>query len=405
MSVIVVGEGIAGLSAAIRLAQLGAPVTIVTFGRGGGWLSHGCVDLLGYAPNLVDDPFAAMTELDAAHPYRVLGIDVVKAAAQWFAALTSEYLCGDITRNYLLPTAIGALRPTALAPASFAAADARRVASYAVVGVQQVKDFQAAMVAGNIARTKYLENRDLTTSLASVSFIPRPGENDPTSFTFHNGMAERAEDFGRAIRKAAGEGEVVLLPGVLVRSDLVKRVQNVVGRPIAEVAMQPPAPAGPILAQALIDKAKALGVRRMIGAKAVGLVTKGHRVSGVSVQVAGRSREIAGDAVIYAPGGFEFGALSVDSFGRISDTAFGLPLTRADAGGLVTANYQAPQPLFEVGVRIDESCRVLGDDGVLYENLYAAGSVIAGAQRWVEKSGEGIALATGFRAAEEVGNE
>lgn len=405
MRVIVIGEGLGGLTAAIRLAQLGVPATIVTFGRGGLWVSPGYIDLLGYAPDLVDDPFAAIPELTACHPYRVLGVDAVKAAAQWFAALTSEYLCGDITNNYLLPSAIGVLRPTALAPDSFAAADAKTVSSYAVVGVNQVKDFQAGMVAGNLARTKCLENRHFKTSLASISFIPRPGENDPTSFTFHDGLTQRAESFGQEVREVAGEGEVVLLPGVLVDKELVKRVQDVVGRPIAEVAMQSPAPAGPILAQAMIEKAKALGVRRMIGTKVVGLTTKGSRVSGVKVQVAGRLREISAQAVIYAPGGFESGALSVDSYGQICETGLGLPLTRSNAAGLVTDNYQDPQPLFEVGVAIDENCRVLDDDGPIYPNLYAVGGIVANAQRWIEKSGDGIALATGFKAGEVVGHE
>jgi glycerol-3-phosphate dehydrogenase subunit B len=36
---------------------------------------------------------------------------------------------------------------------------------------------------------------------------------------------------------------------------------------------------------------------------------------------------------------------------------------------------------------------------VVWENLWAAGAIVAGAQPWREKSGEGIAIAGGYRAA------
>jgi glycerol-3-phosphate dehydrogenase subunit B len=37
-----------------------------------------------------------------------------------------------------------------------------------------------------------------------------------------------------------------------------------------------------------------------------------------------------------------------------------------------------------------------------YSNLYAAGGILAGALRWTEKSGEGIALASAVAAADSI---
>ena len=37
---------------------------------------------------------------------------------------------------------------------------------------------------------------------------------------------------------------------------------------------------------------------------------------------------------------------------------------------------------------------------MIYENVLVAGATVAGARPWKEKSGEGISLATGHRAAE-----
>ena len=70
----------------------------------------------------------------------------------------------------------------------------------------------------------------------------------------------------------------------------------------------------------------------------------------------------------------------------------------------MTHKQDEPQPLFEVGVRVDETMRVLDESGkAVYDNFYAAGGLLAGAQRWDEKSGDGIAVASGKRAAEQVG--
>ena len=66
--VVVVGAGLAGLAAAIRLAQRGAKVTVVAKGAGGLHLSPGTIDVLGYAPNRVEVPPDALPPFVADHP-------------------------------------------------------------------------------------------------------------------------------------------------------------------------------------------------------------------------------------------------------------------------------------------------------------------------------------------------
>ena len=106
---------------------------------------------------------------------------------------------------------------------------------------------------------------------------------------------------------------------------------------------------------------------------------------------------------MYAPGGFESGALEVDSFGAISEPVFGLPLTATDAAPLIQATYWGPHPLFTVGVRVDQAGRPADAAGAaVHPNLYVAGGLIAGAERWREKSGDGIAVATAVRAADHI---
>lgn len=106
--------------------------------------------------------------------------------------------------------------------------------------------------------------------------------------------------------------------------------------------------------------------------------------------------------MVFTPGGFESGALTVDSYIRVGEAALDLPVWVPE-GELVTADAFAAQPLFSAGLVTDESMRVLGIEGdPVYDNLYAAGGVLSGAFRWREKSGEGIAIASAVRAADSI---
>jgi glycerol-3-phosphate dehydrogenase subunit B len=65
------------------------------------------------------------------------------------------------------------------------------------------------------------------------------------------------------------------------------------------------------------------------------------------------------------------------------------------------SDYLADQPMARAGVATDAELRPL-DAGSqrVYDNVLVAGATLAGAEPWREKSGDGISLATGHRAAE-----
>jgi glycerol-3-phosphate dehydrogenase subunit B len=138
----------------------------------------------------------------------------------------------------------------------------------------------------------------------------------------------------------------------------------------------------------------------------VGWAGEAGHIDAVFLGEAGRNQAYPARALIYAPGGFESGALAMASHGEITEPVFRLPLTGVDRSGLITADYWSDQELFKVGVAVDAQMRVLDPDGQpVFDNLHAAGSILAGAIRWSEKSGEGIALGSALRAAEAISEE
>lgn len=409
---VVVGAGLAGLVAALRLARAGASVTLVSKGVGGLQLSQGTLDVLGYAPERVTRPFDALASFAAAnpgHPYALLGPDAVRAAVAFVAdAVGPAVLVGGTDTNLQLPTAVGAVRPTAVAPPGMAAGHVSDGKRFVVVGLRRLKDFPASLVAGNLARTVPPDGGSVEARHVWVDVEVRHGEHDTSGLSHARALDDPTfrERIARALDGIAADGETILLPAVLGLDapDAHADLERLLGRPVAEVPLPPPGVPGMRLARALIRAVRQAGVRVVNGSGVVGAETDGVRLTALVVGEAGRPVAHHARAFVHAPGGFESGALAVDSYGRITETALGLPLTAADSSGLVTADFWgSDDALFRVGVRVDASMRVTDAAGsVVHDNLYAAGGILAGASRWREKSGEGIAAASGVQAADAI---
>ena len=59
---VVIGAGTAGLTAAVRLAEGGARVCVLAKGVGSTHLAPGTIDVLGYAPDRVEEPERALRD-------------------------------------------------------------------------------------------------------------------------------------------------------------------------------------------------------------------------------------------------------------------------------------------------------------------------------------------------------
>ncbi len=409
--VVVIGAGVAGLVASLRLARGGAAVTLVHKGVGGLQLSQGTVDILGYSPERVLEPLAALDAFAAAnpgHPY-VLLKDSVREGADFLAELVGPaLLVGDAAVNLQLPTAVGAVRPTALAAPSMIAGACVAGAQVLIVGFKQLKDFYPELVAENLSRTTLPAGGTLAARHHVLDFPAIAGEADSSGLTYARALDDPAKRRAlvAALRPLVQQGEVVGLPAFLGLDDhgAWSEIEEELGTEVFEIPLPPPSVPGMRLNRALTALAKAAGVRVVPGGVAIGVETADGAITAVISEAAGGPRRYAADAVVLATGGFESGALALDSYGVVTETALGLPLAVPD-GPLVHGDYWgAAQPLFTVGVAVDADLRVVrpGTTEPVYPNLYAAGGILAGATRWAEKSGEGIALASAVRAADAI---
>jgi glycerol-3-phosphate dehydrogenase subunit B len=402
---VVIGAGSAGLTAATRLAEGGARVCVLAKGIGSTHLAPGTVDVLGYAPELVEDPARALSELAAArpdHPYALMGVESVAPALRWFAERIAEgpqpgyRYVGDLEHNHLLPTAVGVLRPSALVPETMAEGDMRRREPVCIVGARVLRDFHAALCAANLEATGIAARAvdvDLELDRADANAL---------------GVARRFDDpdfraaFAARLTPLLHGDERVGLPAVLGLSDphgAWADLQRRLGRGVFEIPTLPPSVPGMRAFEALRAALRGAGGRLVLGSEVLGAERDGERVRSVIANAAGHDVRYHANWFVLATGGFASGAIALGSDWVTRETVLGLPLRGAPAPGepRFAAEYLAEQPMARVGVAVDGALRAEG-----VENVLVAGAALPGAVPWQEGSGEGLALSSGHRAAEVV---
>ncbi len=402
---VVIGAGNAGLTAATRLAEGGARVCVLAKGIGSTHLAPGTVDVLGHAPDLVEEPARALSELVAArpdHPYSLMGVESVAPALRWFADHVANgpqpgyRYVGDLERNHLLATAVGVLRPSALVPETMAEGDMRVREPVCIVGTRALRDFHAALCAANL-QAAGIAARSIEVDLE----LDRADANAL-------GIARRFDDpdfraaFAAELTPRLQGDERVGLPAVLgIRdphgawADLQRRL----GRGVFEIPTLPPSVPGMRIFDTLRAALRGAGGRLIMGTEVIGADREGARITAVRAHAAGHDVRYHARWFVLATGGFASGAIALGSDWITRETVLGLPLRGVPGPDepRFVGTYMAEQPMARVGVAVDGALRAEGA-----ENVLVAGASLPGAVPWQEGSGEGIALSSGHRAAEVV---
>jgi glycerol-3-phosphate dehydrogenase subunit B len=415
--VIVIGGGLAGLTAALAAADAGAGVRLVSYKQPTLRHASGLVDVLGYTPDgegpLVD-PFDALDELPEGHPYERTGEDAIREGLALFDDVVGDAYHGDHTdRNALVPTHGGTVKPTARYPDSAAAGLASDTRDILLVGFERLPVYDASVAADHLAAAGApFRARGVT--------LDFPVELEPdTKVTHYAHLLDqnKAIDGGtRTLRAALAEmvkghldGEDRIgLPAVLgdddpagVRADLADRI----GAEVFEVPMGPPSLPGIRLEDRFYDALDDEGLGITTGNPIVDHEGNGN-VETVYMDRNGQHVPYGADQYVLATGGLV--GKGIDS-GRegveepIFDCHIPHPEDRYDwFDGEAFGDHAFAQ----FGCDVDRELRprdARGDPE--FGNLRAAGSVLGGYDFAAEKSGSGVSLATGYRAGRLAGEE
>jgi glycerol-3-phosphate dehydrogenase subunit B len=167
----------------------------------------------------------------------------------------------------------------------------------------------------------------------------------------------------------------------------------------------PPGIPGIRLHDLLRAKLRALGGRILIGERVARVETTNARVTAVATEAATRDLVTRVDALVLATGGIAGSGLVGEPDGTIRETVLGLPVDGPPIERWLHGDPLDPAslPIAAAGVRTDDELRPVDPkrsaERPLFDNVRVVGSLLAGQQWMVDRSGDGVALASAWRAA------
>jgi glycerol-3-phosphate dehydrogenase len=412
VDVLVVGGGLAGITAARQAARQGLRTRLVSKGLSSLFWSTGCIDVLGYypgeGPDPVESPGEAVQRLvreNPNHPYALAGLKALQDALHELQVLSTEAgypLVGSLEKNWLLPAASGAVRPTCLAPETMTGGDLRKRSPMLLVGFERFPDFYPRLAADNLRHLGIQietamvdppilrQRRFITARILAAAF-------DQEDFREEFAGAIRPHLLGRS-RQRIGLPAFI---GLARSREAWQDLQGRLGCPVFEIPTLPPSIPGMRLHNLLSSAFLSAGGRFYDGMEGTGAVTDGL-VQAVYTEAAARLKTHKANTFVLATGGLLGGGFEASPDGHLRELVFNLPIDiphqRQD---WFEADFLSKKghPIYRSGITVNGELVPIDPQGnPYYNNLYAAGACLANFDPIQERSLEGTALATGWCA-------
>ena len=405
--VLVIGGGLAGLVAACVAAEKGKKVQLLTYGAGTLTIGGGIIDAIGYTDDAkpVAKPSVALANVAESHPYAKVGKSVVSAAFNAFKKITEAegyaYI-GELDHNQWIPTAVGTFKPSCLTSKTMDVTVLENAKEVLVVGFDTLKDFYAHIVAKNLQKF-YGDKKSVSETVVNLNFAGR--DVNAMDVARWLDSAEGRNEFAAQIKDKVKPGMAVVVPPVLGTAPdykVLEALEKGLSCKFIEVSAMPPSVTGYRLRVMLLNYAKKLGVTIIEKAK----VTSSHIENGkceyVVTEGFDRERKYYAKEFILASGGVFGGGLKAE-IGKMVEPVFGLPIP-APTVQTDWSNknlFSEEKQLFaQLGVLVNSSLApVDGEGNELLSNVKVVGRSLAGYDYCFEKSGNGVAIATAYKAA------
>jgi glycerol-3-phosphate dehydrogenase subunit B len=409
----IIGAGMAGTAAAVFAARHG--IETVQAGRTGETLyASGLFDLYGVSHGsprvLVDDPWQGLMRLRQDHPRHPLcrlSVDQIGAAMDRLTEFLGEAglpYAGYPDKNARVITSVGTVKRTFRVPLTMwpGVRALEQKAPCLIIDIQGLRGFSAAQIVQTL-KPAWPRLSAATIDLAWENRLgPKYAEHIARGLEVEQARRELAE----VIRPHLGGARYIGLPAVLgihdtegVRRDLTEML----GRPVFEIPTMPPAVAGVRLKEIFDDHMPRLGVKSFLHHSVLAIRRREDGRFALEVGKTVPEATVVADNVLLASGRFLSKGLVAERQG-IREPLLNLPVRQPEhRGGWHRENFLDPRGhgINLAGIEVDERFRPVQSDGrVVYENLYAAGTILAH-QDWMRsKSGTGLAVATAYGAIE-----
>jgi glycerol-3-phosphate dehydrogenase subunit B len=394
---IVIGAGLSGLMAARTAVEMGKKTLIIGKGTGSLCLFSNTIDVLG---NLSEgmkmaDGLPRWIKDHPEHPYSKLGWEKIEQALSSFLSIFQSQYTFQSTdhENCLIPTGAGTYRPTYLIPSTMTAGISLKNGKMLIVGFKGFKDFYADYTADQLkCRGVVIPLSEFQGQEMSATAIARLMERQ--SFR---------EALGSEVKKQVGGESRIGFPALLGTRDplgVKKDLEKIIGGEVFEIPILPPSIPGMRIFRHFKEWLIQRGVTFLLGHSVLKANLRGKRCEAIEVSHPPLSQSYSADRFILATGRFIGGGLKADEE-KLFEPLFNLPVLQPGSRDNWFANsFFNSHPIHQAGISTDSSFQPVNEKGEhLLDNVWIAGSILAGHDCIQEKSREGIEIATGYWAA------
>ncbi len=403
---IIIGGGLSGLVAGIRLARERRKVAVVSNGQSALHFCSGSFGLLGYADGqAVEHPLDAMRALDASHPYRLIGLERAEALADSVPTFFSEAsitLKGSCRENHYQFTPLGILKPAWLTMGDFMSCRAAGPSfkRCVIVNFKVYLDFYPHYLAEGLQRL------GISCSIAEVEVDAverlRHSSGDMRASSIARQLrGDSLEQFAMQINRVCSHADAVLIPAVVGfdSEEQLAALRRMVTVPLYCVPVTPMSVSG-LRAQLLLRRHfERLGGTYLLGDNAVA-ASFGADGSLQSIETAGLGSDaLEADTFVLATGGI-FSRGIVAEPHRIYEPLLGVDVDATDdRDRWYRPGFFEKQPYMSFGAGVDNAFHP-SRQGRVCPNVYAAGAVLGAYDGLSEGSGSGVAILTALHVAD-----
>jgi glycerol-3-phosphate dehydrogenase subunit B len=383
--VIVIGAGVAGLTAGARLAGQGLKVALVTTGEPTACLSTGCIDVCLHE----DDPLQGIAGLPEDHPFHLVSSKEVYQSLSDFQKIMEQMdlpYTGGPEKNRQVLSAIGTFKTTCLTPVTMEASSQDDQESIHIITFAGLKDFYPSYI---ISRLKNASFSTYNSSVSTTMGIAANFEDDAF-----------LEAFILWLEKLNIRENKIAFPAVLgleSASAILRKIEYRLERPVFEIPTLPPSMPGRRLFSALKDHFRLQGGVIYWGWPVVGVEKSGKKIEAVMAESQGRPNSLNARAFILATGSFVGGGLWAKR-DTIVEKVLGLPVyIHGHWEDWYEQDYfSANHGIGRAGIAVDASFRPVD---CRWDNIFVCGAILAHIEALKNGCGHGFAMATGYAAA------
>lgn len=429
---IIIGGGMAGLSCALRCLEAGLKTAVIASGQSALHFSSGSIDVLAKTPSgePVSNPMTCIETFAKeypSHPYATLGKETVERAIDWYrntlSAIGVPLTSQTNGLNHYRLTPLGTMKSTWLSqpfvhqfPMDL---DKNKTQKMVLVTIDGFRDFQPKLAQDNLKKLTQLSALEITTANISLSAFNEIKRNhcELRSIDLSRLLSKRAhrQELAYALQQHAQPGDLVVIPSIFGNGTgltYLREIEQLTKLTLCEVPTMPPSLLGIRLEESMKHAFIELGGTMLNGDHVVqgefSYVDKSdpehsnYRLNRILTKNHG-DFPLQAKHFVLATGSFFSQGLkaTVDS---MIEPIFGLDIAQSDKRtDWYNHDFFSAQshPFLNMGIETTAKFQAI-KSGHVIDNLYCAGAILSGYNPILEGSGSGVAISSGFHAAESI---